>query len=146
MTSTWKPTPGRDAMTRDGRRATEIKRSSAEPDDCVLSGLVDGVRHIWVENGYYFADKWPAPLDLVADADPLPATGPVRERTIREIVEGVYGRLRIEGYDPEEGLSVRLVDRNGGGKHGLTHYLTASEVDAVIATLTAIRDAMEDKP
>lgn len=143
MTSTWKPTPGRDAMTRDGRRATEIKRSSAEPDDCVLSGLVDGVRHIWVENGYYFADKWPAPLDLVADADPLPATGPVRERTIREIVPGVYGRLRISHYDPGRALSVRFVTRTGLDFDGAPASLTTSELDAVIATLTAIRDAME---
>ena len=141
--SGWKPTPGRDAMTRDGRRATEIERFSAETGPYVFGGRVGWTRNTWTEDGHYSSTKCPEPLDLVADADPLPATGPLRERTIREIVEGVYGRLRIEGYDPEEGLSVRLVDRNGEGKHGLTHYLTASEVDAVIATLTAIRDAIE---
>ena len=146
MTSAWKPTPGRDALTRYWRRATEIKRFSAEPDDCVLSGLVDGVRLTWTEDGHYYGSKVPAPLDLVADADPLPAPGPVRERTVKEIVPGVYNRLQVVGYSPSDGsVSLCLLDMNGG-QASLDYGFTRAELTDAIATLTAIRDAMEDKP
>ena len=142
MTSTWKPTPGRDAMTRDGRRATEIeRRNTVSP--YVISGRIGITYYTWMEDGHHSAVKVRHPLDLVADADPLPATGPVRERTVREIVEGVYGRLRIVRYAADEGLSARFVARNGAEIGGADVVLTAREVDKVIATLTAIRDAME---
>lgn len=144
--SDWKPTPGRDAMTRDGQRVTQIRAHATTPghgfDD--LQGFdKDGVLLMWDEFGRHCGGNH-CPLDLVADADPLPATGPVRERTVRDIVPGVYGRVGVSSpYDGK--VRVHFVAPDYVTAQ-LGAELTATELTDAIATLTAIRDAMEDKP
>lgn len=69
MTDAWKPTPGRDAMTRDGRRVTELKKRNIE-DQYRLIGYDGRDWRTWTEDGRYIIA--PHPLDLVRDADPLP--------------------------------------------------------------------------
>jgi len=70
MTDTaWKPTPGRDAMTRDRRK---VKTNGAGPDGR-LFGSVSGGPQAWSPNGVHLFGH--RNLDLVADwpdADPLP--------------------------------------------------------------------------
>lgn len=79
-----------------------------------------------------------------AAAEPLPATGPVRERAIKEIVPGVYGRVGVSSpYDGK--VRVHFVAPDYVTAQ-LGAELTATELTDAIATLTAIRDAMEDKP
>ena len=69
MTDTWKPTPGRDAMTADGRRVTDIERNSR---GLIIGNIEHSGRYVWFNNGHYRVIGWD-PLDLVRDADPLPA-------------------------------------------------------------------------
>lgn len=202
MTSTWKPTPGRDAMTRGGKRVTEVRCYSTYDNTIRCIGTVEGDDHTtsWSSDGRH-CDSVNCPNDLVADADPLPATpdadgwiahtpgpcpvppdtmvgarlrnggyteakacdlewldigavtiaqyrivtpasapatGPVRERTIREIVPGTYGRLSITKQEGTRAtICLYWMDSNT--------VVQPAELTDAIATLTAIRDAMEDK-
>lgn len=73
--------------------------------------------------------------------------GPVITETVKRIVPGVYGRICIErGDDGDDGVLVKLklADRCGVPDRGGCHYLNRAELNVAIATLTAIRDAMED--
>lgn len=66
--------------------------------------------------------------------------GPVREVTTvrKEIVPGVYGRVCVSTADNNQ-VALKLT-------HQIGEYamLDLSEMDALLATLTAIRDAMAD--
>lgn len=176
MTDTaWKPTPGRDAMTRDGRRATGLLRKPTF-GNYVFVGEVDGATSTWTEVGkYYQAEGLSSDIDLVADwsdADPLPdadaaqhanwtvvewsasirpaPSGPVVEETVKRIVPGVYGRLRVweEATDDtgDRVARVTFASRNGGHSMGASPvFLTRSELLAAAETLRQIGDAMEGK-
>jgi len=188
-------------MTRDGRRVTEITHDNVPDLYYPLRGRANGRYLTWTEGGTYFRDKEPHPLDLVADADPLPATpdadgwvkhdggpcpvppetmvevqstigltppamradywqwsamkryriiapahapGPVRERTVKEIVLGVYGRVALGGHLDRK-AQVSLTDRNMQRIDDWS-WFTAAELRAAASTFTQIADAMEDKP
>lgn len=67
-------------------------------------------------------------------------TGPVRTVTRHEIVPGVYGRVAI-GRAAGGTVPLGLIDDSGD--FDLAARLDADELTAAIATLTAIRDAMQ---
>lgn len=88
----FRPTPGRDAMTRDGRRVTNL-RGLADFDQWALSGSMEGGHERWwrADGSWSTHDCMPHPLDLVADwpdADPLPDA---------------------DGWEPKVGDRVKLV-------------------------------------
>ena len=88
----FRPTPGRDAMTRDGRRVTNL-RGLADFDQWALSGSMEGGHERWwrADGSWSPHDCMPHPLDLVADwpdADPLPDA---------------------DGWEPKVGDRVKLV-------------------------------------
>ena len=76
-------------------------------------------------------------------------TSPVRTVTTtrKEVVPGVYGRISIHKNAHDDGrVLVRLADSAGEvNLENCGHYMTSEELTAAIATLTEIRDALEDK-
>ena len=85
MTSdVWKPTAGRDAMTRDGDRVTGLHDFMTAFKERALRGtLPNGEKVKWWPNGRYSTVR-DTGLDLVADwpdADPLPDAGGWRKHT-----------------------------------------------------------------
>ncbi len=63
----FRPTPGRDAMTRDGRRVTGLRPAGGQYVDGVLSGaLPHGTVVTWWAHGAH-SNYGPDSLDLVAD-------------------------------------------------------------------------------
>ena len=87
--------------------------------------------HVWRCDG---TSKWNGDPDLIA---PWPAetTGPVRTvtRTTKEIVPGVY-----DGLDVGQAVDGHVFIAMG------IHRVDAEAIDALIAHLTVIRDALED--
>ena len=69
------------------------------------------------------------------------AKSPVRTVTRKEIVPGVYGRICIDKSEDTEKVALCFT-----GQYAPTgvSVLTASDLTAAIATLTEIRDAMEN--
>lgn len=168
MTDTaWKPTPGRDAMTRDGDRV------NVEEHDGYVWAVARDPRRVWTVDPAtgrrYFGAGPDHPLDLVADwpdADPLPdaaqhanwtavewsasirpapsgpvveETGPVRWKRVPEIVQGDYGRLSIgRYYEPTGSVEVRLGS-------GAWYWLSKAEILAISETTRQIGEAMEGK-
>ena len=68
--------------------------------------------------------------------------GPVRTRTVTEIVPGVYGRLEIDTFN-HLGVAVGFVNSDGVCRFAVR--LAADELTAAIETLTQIRDALKEK-
>lgn len=156
MTDTaWKPTPGRDAMTRDGRRVFDLEHATDASGRGIWFGTLSGYRGTWRETGQHVISH---SIDLVADwpdADPLPdadgvrpaPSGPVVEETVKRIVPGVYGRVKVSLSDSERDIGVTLVNRKGEAGSYLdgAQYLTRSELLAAAETLRQIGEAMEGK-
>jgi len=65
--------------------------------------------------------------------------GPIRERTIKEIVEGRYGELHVVPHEP----GCVLIGLHSADDQQFSSF-TATELTAVIETLTAIRDALDE--
>lgn len=73
----------------------------------------------------------------------LEFNGPVRTRTVTEIVNGVYGRISIAKQGGDEPRLLIALANLGGGTEGVHHGWSLDELKAAISTLTAIRDALE---
>lgn len=202
MTDTaWKPTPGRDAMTRDGRRVHLHKwaegQLQAVPSEGGLLAYVvsaeNGRALHGVTSGWNLVSDWP-------DADPLPdadgwrcpecgcrsyavpefradngdfapsptmrrcldckhvsivhvrpaPSGPVVEETVKRIVPGVYGRLRVweetTDHTGDRVARVTFASRNGGhSMGGAPVFLNRAELLAISETTRQIGEAMEGK-
>lgn len=106
------------------------------------------------------ADSWAAPrwygswnndgksnnhphYDLVAEwTDEPEATGPIRTKTVTEIVPGDYGRIRVVGVEPNKRKAViRLMSGNGFGIHEPS--LDATELRAAATLFNQLADALE---
>lgn len=89
----WKPTPGRDAMTRDGRRVTGLHRIEGLAGTGLfkLVGKMDGGDYKFREDGRFsYWDTEVHPLDLIADwPSPAPEFKTTRRMSDEEIVERV---------------------------------------------------------
>lgn len=148
----FRPMPGRDAMTRDGRRATVIHRLE-RADIWPLGGTVDGEWVTWTDLGRQYGKAVESPRDLVSDwpdANPLPdadgvrpaPSGPVVEETIKRIVPGVYGRVWVgSSMSGLQSVAFSAFD----DRFGEAVALTRSEVLAAAETLRQIGEAMEGK-
>lgn len=142
--SDYNPRAGVDARTRDGRRATNIRRI----DDPIYSfeGDIDGRTLSWTETGNYWFGTEGGAFDLVADwqepVSPAPSAGPVRMVTRPEIVPGVYGRVKVETTSSDfRQVILALTEPNRVGDF----WLTASELRAASETLSQLADAMEQE-
>ena len=116
MTDTaWKPTPGRDAMTRDGRRATNIHNIES-PVGWAFRATVEGRDDVWRSDGCWNLLGETRGLDLVADwpdADPLPdADG--WEPKVGDRVKLVKDGLSTVGAVGMEGV---IKEIGGAGQH-----------------------------
>lgn len=70
--------------------------------------------------------------------------GPVRTVTRKEILPGVYGRIAVCENDYKHSVLIRLADAGGEYDEKETgHYFSTDQLTAAIATLTEIRDALE---
>lgn len=80
---------------------------------------------------------------LISRAHPARAHSPVREvvTTRKQIVPGVYGHLRVELH-PAIGMA--YISTHVAGKSDHSIPMGHKDLSAMIATLTLIRDAMED--
>jgi hypothetical protein len=81
-----------------------------------------------------------ADLDIIAEW----TESPVREVTRKEIVPGVYGRVKVFREENGEAL-LCLVFRDGSEVSTSAHWMNCAELTAAIDTLTQIRDAMQDR-
>lgn len=59
--------------------------------------------------------------------------GPVRTKTVTEIVDGDYGKVHVSTYDETR------------ARIGIDSIMNAKELTDAIATLTAIRDALQEQ-
>lgn len=143
MTDAWRPTPGRDARTRDGRKVTELRE--------VWAGNIQGVffddrtlLSTWRKDGKSVHLHLPS-FDLVADWEPQPATtaqpSAVRQRTVTEIVPGTYGRVALGGHLDGK-AQVSFTDKNMK-RLDQWDWLTPAELRAAATILTQVADAME---
>jgi hypothetical protein len=75
--------------------------------------------------------------------------GPVVTETVKRIVPGVYGRVRVgaENYDGQHvgnGIGLSFVTRDGGPVNMGNAALNAPELRAAAAVLTQLADALEE--
>lgn len=129
MTDTaWKPTPGRDAMTRDGDRV------NVEEHDGYVWAVARDPRRVWTVDPAtgrrYFGAGPDHPLDLVADwpdADPLPdadgwrkhTPGPCPVDLETEVEVRLRGGDEWTGDDAEKGRAWQWGEQGDGT---ITHY------------------------
>lgn len=105
-----------------------------EGDECVVSHYNDCLDRYELEGDKPGFRHDPDNLELIAPA----TTNPVRERTVTEIVPGIYGRVRItQEHGPSVGISFTMRDCN---RITDAAALNAAELSALIDTLTPIRD------
>jgi hypothetical protein len=71
------------------------------------------------------------------------SSGPVREVTRKEIVPGVYGRVKVFREESGE-ILLCFVARDGSEVSTSAHWMNCTELTAAIDTLTQIRDAMQE--
>jgi len=133
---------GKYYRTRDGQKVGPMM-------DCSHK---DGFR--WctesLDPPYYSDDGCPQPgtasrgyteEPIVAEWTDEPA-GPVRTRTVTEIVSGVYGRIEVYAYrDGTVGIRPRL--KNGEVAGESFAVLTAAELSAAAAVFVQLADALE---
>lgn len=120
--------------TRDGRKVGLMV--SEHNERYAWSGKVSGdgsePNRIFQRDGLHGGTKYiqnNPNLDLIAEWQ----DGPVRTRTVTEIVPGVYGHVHVEDH-PDAGIMVGIVTNN----------YSADELTAAIETLTQIRDALKE--
>lgn len=88
----------------------------------------------WYEGADGARQNTPAPDDWELAA----SASPVRERTIKEIVDGTYGKISVSGATRNR-VGIKI-SRNSD----LWTDFTATELTAAIETLTTIRDALDE--
>ena len=129
---------GRYYKTRDGRKVGPMKLNTRGE----WSGECDGESWGYHGNGNWgqisggldVKDRNPYRVlrDLIAPW-PTEPTGPVRTVTRKEIVPGVYGGLEVGSAIDGHVFIAMGIQR-----------VDAEAIDALIANMTAIRDALED--
>lgn len=75
------------------------------------------------------------------------STGPVRTVTRKEIVPGVYGRVKVADYVPEHmsgNAAIHLADRCGKTGPASLHWLNATELRAAAVTFVELADALDE--
>ena len=122
---------GKYYRTRDGRKVGPMAQS--EWPECAR---IEGQGGLWNWDGsphFPFNEDLDSP-HLIAEWTEAP-TGPVRTVTRKEIVPGVYGRVRVYDETCEHGHVCM----------GLPppYHWTATELRAAVATLSEIADALE---
>jgi len=116
---------GKYYRTRDGRKVGPMAQS--EWPECAH---IEGQGGLWNWNGsphFPFNEDTDSPY-LIAEWTEAP-TSPLRTVTRKKIVPGVYGNV--------------IVWNDGSGDVSVMNMRNASELRAVIATLTEIADALE---
>lgn len=97
----------------------------------------------WLDDGSIVAQQPGEEIDAIIALWTEEPAGPVRTRTVTEIVEGVYGPLELRKSHMERNVAVRFNYREGGSDSDGFKHLDYAELTAAIATLTAVRDALE---
>jgi len=108
MTDTaWKPTPGRDAVTRGMGTATELRLSA---NGLFMLGKIHGTEHVWLASGWCDCPYGiGCPYTLVRDADPLPdADG--WEPKVGDRVKLVKDGLSTVGAVGMEGVVIKEIE------------------------------------
>ncbi len=73
------------------------------------------------------------------------AKSPVRTVTRKEVVPGIYGKVSVHQLRPDNGgYYIAMVDSLTHKERTVHSPMTSSDLTAAIATLTEIRDAMQD--
>lgn len=124
---------GRYYRTRDGRKVG--------PMELAFPGGHYYIRREigrWIFDGTAIAtNMWENPQDLVSEW----AASPVRERTTKEIVSGKYGHVTVQSL---KGISDIQVGIGIVGTWASAVPMNSAELTAAIATLTTIRDALDE--
>ena len=117
---------GKTYRTIKGQKVGPMKKYGEDMFD-----LGVGMQGLWSEDG---SCQWGENNSIIALWQDTP-TGPVRTvtRTTREIVPGVY-----DGLDVGQAVDGHVFIAMG------IHRVDAEAIDALIAHLTVIRDALED--
>lgn len=121
---------GKFYRTRDGRKVECTYDDAGNVEPCCID---HGSYELWHDRDGK-SNLQNRSDDLIAEWTDAP-TGPVRTvtRTTREIVPGVY-----DGLDVGQAVDGHVFIAMG------IHRVDAEAIDALIANLTAIRDAMEE--
>ena len=143
---------GKCYRTRDGCKVGPMEKSSHTLWTCADRNLLlGGDQPAFLPNGRY-AGSSNGPgynFDLIAEWTDTPEQpGPVVTETItrKRIVPGVYGKVSVNELD-RDSMDVRWFAFVMGDHHKrktVHAQMTADDLTAAIATLTAIRDAMQE--
>lgn len=128
---------GKYYRTRDGRKAGPVRRIDGEWN---AANAQDGNWRYDDDGGLtnFGGDD----LDLIAEW----TEGPVRTVTRREVVEGVYGRLKVnQTYATEPSVGIKLVDRNGKELGESGAGMTSTELKAAAAVLLELAGALDSE-
>lgn len=121
---------GKTYRSRDGQKVGPLNDFGTAGS---LNTMVAGVDRVFdAENGKHAFGK--RELDLVAEW----GVGPVRERTVKEIVHGKYGRLGTLEIAP-----------NGVNAHSAAvslenRFYTQADLREIASLITAIADALDE--
>ena len=139
---------GKFYRTRDGRKVGPILYG--QPHDPEVDGDQPPPWPFRSGDHWYKIDGFSCPGslsdhtdkdDLIAEWTDEPA-GPVRTRTVTEIVPGVYGRIEVYAYrDGTAGIRPRLEDGGVAGESFAA--LNAAELRAAAAVFVQLADALE---
>lgn len=94
----------------------------------------------WRDDGRWLDDSG-HPLDLIAEVLSA-APGPVRQRTVTEIVPGDYERLRVDRGGTEGEVWISVIPRNPLVSATMV-AMNAEELRALAATATQLADALD---
>ena len=139
---------GKTYRTRDGKAEHTINRIDNRDGFYGPVAWSPDNKAWWANTGKSCGDT-ESPDDLVEEVHPTAPTaeGPVRRRTVTEIVPGLYGRLRViagysEGYG-EPVAEVGFVNRSGVDiARSAMIILNAGELDALAAIATQLAVAL----
>lgn len=124
------PAAGKRYLMRNGEGVGPMRFRGADEDHPWIGFIDVGVSRTYTAIGRHSTDPQ---YDLVAEvADTPTAEGPVRRRTVTEIVPGTYGRLEVN------------VDMRGVWLSVSSHTVNATELRAAAATLSALADALDE--
>ena len=139
----WAPVEGRYGRTRDGRKVGPMVWGGGYPQypwTCRREDVRDIGIPFWTEDGYYRSGDTDHPLDLVAEW--VDDVGPVRQRTVTEIVPGLHDGVEVQVFQVPDCENPDIPP-----SHALTVSFsagdpTADELDAAARVLTQLAEAL----
>jgi hypothetical protein len=140
------PQAGKTYRMRNGETVGPMRFRGDAEDYPWLGYANTGVARLYQTDGRHHANPaWDIIAEITPDADAPTAEGPVRHRTVAEIVPGAYGRVEVNRPwkpDAPNECGINLLDRKG---HALGRgNFTATELRAAAAVLIALADGLDE--